>query len=249
MSLINIGKYIIKFDSVDSTNNYAAALFSKDKPAEGTVIITDHQRAGRGQQETLWESEHGQNLLLSCILYPKLDASDYFLFNQCISLAVHEMIEAELGKDVKIKWPNDLLVKKKKVAGILIQNTIRGNSFLNSISGIGINVNQNNFQNYNLPATSFMLEKKNKFVLSDLLNKLCASLNKWYAFLNDENYDIISSSYSNVLFQKGELALFETKNIQFNGFIRGVNEDGKLWIEKENGELIKFGFKEVKFIF
>jgi len=249
MSIQNIGKYIIRLDSVDSTNNYTSALFAKENPAEGTVIMADYQEAGRGQRETIWESEHGKNLLASIILYPKLDASDYFLFNQCISLAVQEMTETELGKEVKIKWPNDILVKRKKIAGILIENTIRGNSFLHSIAGIGINANQLKFQNYFLPATSFSLEKKNIYMISDLLNKLCSCLNKWYTALEKEDFDFISSSYSKKMYKKDEPAFYESKGEKFEGIIRGVNEDGKLWIEKDNGELLKFSFKEVKFLF
>ncbi|MFI5220658.1 MAG: biotin--[acetyl-CoA-carboxylase] ligase, partial [Bacteroidia bacterium] len=134
MSLPTIGKYIIRLETVDSTNNYAAALISKSKPAEGTAIMADFQDYGRGQRETIWESENGKNLLVSFILYPQIDTADYFLLNECFSLAVREVIEDITGLDVKIKWPNDILVNNKKIAGILIENSIRGNTILYSIA-------------------------------------------------------------------------------------------------------------------
>lgn len=249
MSLLNIGKYIIRLDTVDSTNNYAAALFVKDKPAEGTVIMADYQDAGRGQRTTKWESERAKNLLVSFIFYPQIDVADYFFINQCVSLAVHEVVENELVNNVKIKWPNDIMVNDRKVAGILIENSIRGNDFMYSLAGIGMNVNQIVFNRYSTEATSFALEQKKNFIVPDLLNKLCGSLKTWYQALNNEEHDRIALAYSKRLFRKDEWCEYEIADEKIKGAIRGVSEDGKLIIEKENGEKVKFNLKEVKFAF
>ncbi|MEP7170201.1 MAG: biotin--[acetyl-CoA-carboxylase] ligase, partial [Bacteroidota bacterium] len=210
--MIQIGKNLIRHSSVGSTNTYAAELIQKEKPEEGTVIMTEFQEKGRGQRETSWESEHGVNLLASFIFYPSIPVADHFLFNQCIALSVHDMIETELGKNVTIKWPNDILVNDKKIAGILIENSISGYKFQHAIAGIGINVNQVQFKKYSPEATSFFLERETLFVVNGLLEKLSRSLSKWYNILNDEYYELIRTSYLSILFRKGELFSYKVAN-------------------------------------
>ena len=122
-----IGRNHIEVPSVNSTNEYAPTLLSKSKPPEGTVISTQDQYAGRGQIGSSWESQPGKNISLSIILYPIfLPIAQQFLLNQCISLAIFDLADKYFPKKTEIKWPNDIYVKGKKVAGILIQNTISG---------------------------------------------------------------------------------------------------------------------------
>src|SRR5207342_2159816 len=121
--------------------------------------------------------------------------ADQFLFNQCIALGVHEMIGQELGKNVKIKWPNDIMVNDKKIAGILIESSISGNKFQYAIAGIGINVNQAQFKKYSPEATSFFLETEKLFIPGDLLNKLNRSLTRWYNMLHNEYFEFIRTAY------------------------------------------------------
>lgn len=161
--MIQIGKNLITLQSIKSTNTYAAELVQREKPEEGTVIMTEYQENGRGQRETSWESERGQNLLASFIFYPTINVADHFLFNQCIALGIHEMIKSELGNNVTIKWPNDILVNEKKIAGILTETAISANKFQYAIAGVGINVNQKHFKNYSPEATSFFLRQENYF--------------------------------------------------------------------------------------
>ncbi|MFI5220664.1 MAG: biotin--[acetyl-CoA-carboxylase] ligase, partial [Bacteroidia bacterium] len=162
---------------------------------------------------------------------------------------VREVIEDITGLDVKIKWPNDILVNNKKIAGILIENSIRGNTILYSIAGIGINVNQEVFSDFPLQATSLKNEMKKNFSISEVLNKLCLSFNKWYAELDKENFKLMRNSYLKTIYQIGKSTKYKSKNEIFKGTIRGVNSDGKLQIENENGELLNFSFKEVTYLF
>jgi|SRR6185436_7850349 len=247
--MIEIGKNLIRLSSIPSTNSYAAELIQKEKPVEGTVIMADFQENGRGQRETSWESNKEENLLASFIFYPSLTVADHFLFNQCIALSVHEMIKTELKKNVTIKWPNDILVNGKKIAGILIETGISGNQFQYAIAGVGININQERFRTYSPEATSFFLETGKLFLINDVLNKLCICFSKWYNILNEKKIDLIRIFYLSKLYRKGELSQFEISNERIIATIKGINEDGRLLLEKKNGEKIKLNFKEIKYVF
>ena len=144
---------------------------------------------------------------------------------------------------------NDILVGEKKIAGILIENNIRGNNFLHAVVGTGINVNQKEFKKYLPEATSFFLETGKEFAIDDMLDSLCKSLTKWYMILHNEDYEHISNAYSNALYKIEELVSYEIANEKIKAKIKGVNDDGKLLLEKENGELLKMNFKEVKYVF
>ena len=122
-----VGRSIIELERTDSTNNFAAKLLNTQKPAEGTAIMTHIQEAGKGQRGNSWQSEAHKNLTVSFIFYPTfVSANKQFTLNIAISLGLHDYFKAEFGDRVKIKWPNDLYIDHKKVAGILIENIWSG---------------------------------------------------------------------------------------------------------------------------
>ena len=143
-----IGRKLIEFKKVESTNKTSLELQQEEILLDGTVIRAYEQSSGKGQETNQWESEKGKNLTISVVLYPFfIEPARQFLINIFISLSVMDLVSELLpGKNVKIKWPNDIYVDKKKVAGILINNTIKGNSFDYSVIGIGININQEVFK-------------------------------------------------------------------------------------------------------
>jgi BirA family biotin operon repressor/biotin-[acetyl-CoA-carboxylase] ligase len=247
--MIQIGKNIIRLPQTDSTNSFASRLLDNSRPEEGTAIVAGFQNMGRGQRQSNWESERDKNLIVSFIFYPMLNVSDYFLLNQVIALSVHETIKKEFIQNVKIKWPNDIMVNDNKIAGILIENSIRGNSVIVSIAGLGINVNQVTFQKYEPPATSFYLETQKQYVLTGLFEKLCISLNKWYLALNDEDHEIITDSYCKALYRLNETHSYQLKNKKVKGVIRGVSHDGRLLLKTELGNFYELNFKEIKYLF
>ena len=125
------GKFLLHLPSVDSTNNYAKNYIAKSSPIDGTVILADEQFAGRGQSGNIWLSEAGKNLTFSIIYQTSfLLATEQFYLNMAISLGISAALASILLPDsdlsVKIKWPNDIYVQNKKIAGILIENTISG---------------------------------------------------------------------------------------------------------------------------
>jgi len=144
------GKNLVYVPQCHSTNTLAAALGEKIGTPEGTVVITDHQTAGRGQRGKTWEAEPGKNLTFSLILKPYfLAAKDQFQLNEAISVGIARYIASRVVHNVAIKWPNDILVQDKKVCGILIENHLHSESIGCSIVGIGLNINQQSFAETN----------------------------------------------------------------------------------------------------
>lgn len=248
------GKVAIHLEKTDSTNNYAKRLLTKEKPTEGTAIIADFQEQGKGQpvapdgmMGNKWESEEGKNLLVTFVLYPKfLEPSNQFYLNMAISLAVMETVQQFCKKEVQVKWPNDIYVEEKKISGILIENTISGNSFSSSLIGIGLNVNQTEFSDkVQNPVSLKMLMNKN-FKLHAVFDKLSANIESRYLQLMKNKFELIRKDYLGHLYRYKIFAQYRTKDESFEGMICGIDESGKLIIETD-GELRLFDFKEVVF--
>ena len=136
------GKFLIHLPSVGSTNDYAKSYMAITSPIDGTVILADEQLAGRGQSGNSWISQSNENLTFSLIYHTSfLNATEQFYLNMAVCLGIWSMVNRHEEKDITIKWPNDIYVKDKKIAGILIENTISGMQLKYSVIGIGLNVN------------------------------------------------------------------------------------------------------------
>jgi len=132
-----IGRKILYYHSVVSTNEIAKQA-AKRKTAEGTVIVAEEQTGGRGRLKHIWSSPSG-SLSLSIILYPELNQLPFLIM--AASLAVSRTIKEISGFQADIKWPNDVLIRGKKVCGILIENSLKGSRVQYAVIGIGININ------------------------------------------------------------------------------------------------------------
>ena len=131
-----LGKKIIELDSVDSTNNYAANLISQTKVLDGTVIMAYFQSQGRGQRGNDWMASPGENLTISIIVSTSfVDIGNQFVISQAVSLGVCKYVEQRLGCNGHVKWPNDIYVDGKKIAGILIENQFTGKVLESFYSG------------------------------------------------------------------------------------------------------------------
>ena len=145
---------IIWLESVDSTNEEAKRHISDIDNL--SVLSALEQTAGRGQRGNTWTSTPGENLMFSIVLKdPKISARDQFVLNEIASLAVVDFLSMH-GISARIKWPNDIYVGSKKICGILIENSLHGSAISSSIIGIGLNINQRNF-NVNLPNPTSMV--------------------------------------------------------------------------------------------
>lgn len=243
-----IGKHIIYLPSCHSTNDFAHEYIKKNNSFEGTVIITDEQLAGKGQAGNSWESAPNKNITLSLIIHPKfLDVKEQFFLNIIISLAVLDFLTNNCNKRIKIKWPNDIYYNNTKLAGILIQNFLKGSQIQQSIIGLGVNINQEKF--IHPKATSLKNITGNNFYLEELVNNLLEFIEKRYLFLkeNYNNRDYLKNEYLENLYRIKELHNFKSNNHPFEGQIIGIDEWGRLKIEV-NGDQRVFNVKEVEFI-
>ncbi len=242
---------IINIPKLESTNSYAQQLIESDDLHEGDVISTQYQENGRGQGENFWESEPGSNLLVSLILEPKMiPASQQFVLTQLVSLALVDLIkEFVLTDEVQIKWPNDIYVNNKKIAGILFQNFIKGNEIEFSIAGIGLNVNQKKFYSGALNPVSIIHYTNETIDLNILLDKLLDKIGVNYeTYRIKENFQELNSKYILNLFRYKEWANYSNGNNFFKGKIIDIDEFGRLKVKLKSGNENKFGFKEIEFV-
>lgn len=243
-----IGSKIIFIKNLPSTNSYAAQLLKKEVPAEGTIIHTNYQSAGRGQAGNKWESEDGNNLLISIIFSPTMIYPvDQFLISIIISLGICDFLNRYIT-GYSIKWPNDIYVNNDKIAGILIENTVMGDQIENTVAGIGININQNKFISDAPNPVSLSLITGEKYVISDCLNQLASDLDRRYKELISGDYTLLKSEYISQLYRRNEWSRFRDSNGIYNGRIITVTDSGLLCIENQTGNITEYAFKEVDYI-
>ena len=236
----------IKLHSVDSTNSYALRMKGDLLFREGLVVAASYQTRGNGQKGNSWESLPNENLLISVVIEPDLLVKSQFLLTKCIALAIYDLVSSYID-NVSVKWPNDILVDRKKIAGILIQNILRGDNITHSVIGIGLNVNQTKFNNYSPEATSLRLLLDQTFDLDQIKNSLLSYLSERIQSLKIGVNQ--QEEYLSVLFLSNQVAVFESKEQKFTGVIKGVGRDGKLHIQLEDNSLAEFDNQEVKFFF
>ena len=244
-----IGKNLLHFPMLASTNEHASLMLSKSKPPDGTVISTYNQHQGKGQSGSKWESEPDKNISITFILYPSfILARQQFLLNQAISLGVKDFTSMYINNGVKIKWSNDIYVNDNKIAGILIQNTLTGPNIHSSIVGIGININQSKFVSDAPNPTSLRLETLQNYSLDELTEILCWKIEIRYLQLRQNAFQQLKTDYLNCLYRYMEDALYQEPNGDvFQGRIIGIEDSGKLMLESKKG-LRSYAMKEVKFI-
>lgn len=248
-SLLNtlfVGHHRLHFETLDSTNNYLKEFVGKQNVQEGLVVVAEHQTSGRGQIGNTWASEAGQNLLMSVFFKPQqLQASHSFYFNMSVCLAVADALN-DFHAGFQVKWPNDILFDNKKVSGILIENTLGGSQILNSVVGIGINVNQRVFGESSAKATSLSQIMGRDLDLRFVENKVLTMLEKRYLQLKRDRHALLQDYFSLLYGYRQQVeAVVDGKRVK--AFIKDVLADGKLKAEI-HGESRLFQFKEISFV-
>lgn len=240
------GKNLIFVPECHSTNTLALQFCQQKSVADGTVVITNHQTAGRGQRSNTWEAEPGKNLTFSVVFRPGfLAVNEQFYLSVFTALALVDFLAGKTNQDIHIKWPNDILVHGKKICGILIENQIQGTRIQASVIGIGLNINQ---QQFTIPtATSLQLATGRAFDLNAALDELLQALEQRYLQLSQRKLQLLSEEYHKALFWYGEEHLFEAENNRFTGVITGVDPEGRLLLSV-GGEQKVYQVKEIRFI-
>lgn len=193
---------LIYIEETDSTNHYLNDLCNKQDVSELTTVVANYQTLGRGQRGNSWESEKGKNLIFSFVLYPtSLEIRRQFLLSQIISLSIKEELDTYV-KDISIKWPNDIYWKERKICGILIENDLMGVHISQSIAGIGININQEEFFSPAPNPVSLKQITGQTYELSGILAGVMQRIIEYYSLLQKGEHTYITHRYQKALFRK-----------------------------------------------
>ena len=239
---------LIKLDAIDSTNDFLKQLFKESDVEDYTVVMANEQTKGKGQMGAKWISEPGKNLTTSILVKDiRLSNKNIYDFNIAVAVSVIHVLKNIQIQNVTIKWPNDIMADSKKVAGILIENILKPDGSFTAIVGIGLNLNQTNFEN--LPqATSLKCITGKAYEQEEIAVFLKNSLLANRIFLN-ENPDALWDEYHKNLYKLNYPSAFEdNKGNRFMGIIKKVTRDGKLEVLLEDDSISHFEVKEVKML-
>ncbi len=235
-----IGRNFIYCDEVDSTNS--VLLTSKEFAQNGTVILAEHQNEGRGRRDREWISSAGQNLTFSILLRRNLKESKINLINLGAAVSVAQSIENLYQLNVELKWPNDVLIDKKKIAGILIESTSRGNKISKLVIGIGINVNQPNFPGkFDIPPTSVRKEFHSLVSREKLLSEMLNNFENILYEVKGDNKKILNNWRSRCKMIGEKVKVMDDDKTKF-GFFEDIDDDGFLILKQgDKREKIHYG--------
>lgn len=241
---------IIKLSAIDSSNSYLRRLCAKSSQDDFTVVVAKHQTNGRGQRGTVWETEHGKNL--TCSVFKRNDSVsvDYNFFISIVtSLAIIKTLQGFQTPKLFVKWPNDILSEQKKICGILIENVIKNNKIEGSIIGIGLNVNQTNFEK--LPLASSILNLTGRWHNpEEVLTSIVTNMEFYFKQLKKGKHVYLKRAYEALLFRKNKPSTFkDAQGNLFTGYIKGVNTLGNLQVLLEDEVIKEYQFKEIQLLY
>ena len=241
-----IGQHIFRLDTCHSTQEVLAQLLTKKKIQEGAVVLSDYQTDGRGMINTKWQSEAKKNILCSLVLYPtflKLDTA--FMLSKCISIAITLTLRQYTTTEIYIKWPNDIVILHKKIAGFVIANSIQNSAIEQCIIGIGININQLTFSADLQHAISLSQVTNSYIDTYQFEEKLFYYIEKLYDMLKENKVSEIEELYTERLYKNNGVGIFEYNNEIVESSLISVNTSGELSIIIKNN-VITFRPKELK---
>lgn len=242
---------IIKLNAIDSTNDFLKELMRDQSLENFTTVVAKSQSKGRGQMGTKWQSEDGKNLIMSTLIKDlQLVIDDVFVLNCMVSVSVIDALKELNIPNLSVKWPNDIMSDNKKIAGILIENSIKPDSTFASVVGLGLNVNQERFDD--LPhASSLVIQTKgNEFDLDVILEKILCQLKQYSELIIGKKHEVLWQLYHDYLFKKNIPVVFEDANEKrFMGMISKVNQQGRLEVLLEDDSMVSFSIKQIKMIY
>lgn len=214
---------------------------------EFSAVMADFQVAGRGQGTNRWHSTDGRNLLISICFRPPVPASRQFLFNEYFAIAVTQLLSRYIP-DVKIKWPNDIYLNDRKLAGILIEHSVIGDRLAYSIAGLGLNVNETDFP-ADLPNPVSLSQITGKqYDVNEIAARLLFICQSSYSVLKEENWVSLENDFLSHLYRMEEWSSFIIENQEVEAKITGIDVYGRLLLEGRAGEKWCCGMKEIKFV-
>ena len=249
LNFLTTNMNIIKLNAIDSTNAFLKNL-ANTKPIENfTIVVAEQQTNGKGQRGAEWLSERGKNLTFSVLCGFKWNEISLFTVNVIVALSIVKGLKKFTDLTFKIKWPNDILAENKKIAGVLIENSFKGQHEIQTIIGIGINVNQGNFDLLPQASSLFLLANKDfdkDALLAEIVNELKSNLEA----VKLQGEDCFWNEYHEILYKKDKVSTFEDlQNKRFVGKILEVTRDGKLRVVLDNEIVAVYDLKEIKMLY
>ncbi|MEP7266486.1 MAG: biotin--[acetyl-CoA-carboxylase] ligase [Saprospiraceae bacterium] len=247
---MHIGHHRIILDTIHSTQDFAAAMLKDEPDLHGILVQAHHQTHGRGRWDKKWSSEPGLNFTGSFILQlpVTINRKNHFLVSMVASLAVRSALQNLVDKVVLIKWPNDIIINYQKIAGILTQYQWQGDRPVTAIVGIGININQVNFDNVLTEASSIKKVMNMDFDFNLIINTLLSEWNILYKSLINERYHSLISLYQEALYGFGKEISFLKADILQKGILREVLPDGRLCIQVDLAHHL-FDIDQIKIVY
>lgn len=234
------GNKIFTFDSIDSTNNCAKAVAGCGA-AEGTVVIAEQQTAGRGRMGRPWQSNPNENLIFSIVLRPRLSADALNLLPLYVAVAISAAIEHVTGLKVECKWPNDILYNGKKVAGILIEGSIKQDTMDYVVIGVGINVNQVRFEGeLSTRASSLKLESNKEVDRVRLFKEILAGLEKDYKLFQTSGFQSVVPQWMARSTMLNKTISISQQGTIISGVVKGLSPEGGLVLKSNDAEQTVF---------
>ena len=231
-----------------STNQRVKQLADQGAP-EGTLVVADVQEGGKGRRGRAWVAPvPGTNIAMSFLLRPEIDPSRASMMTLIAAMAVRAAIADVTGMDTKIKWPNDVIVNKKKVCGILTEMTMEEEYIQSVVVGIGINVHNESFpEELKEKATSLLIETGGgHFSRAEITAKVLEHFEEYYEkFIADGDLRRLQEEYNSCLTAIGGKVSILAPEKTWEGISRGINEEGALLVEKEDGSIEKITSGEV----
>ena len=240
-------------DSIGSTNTYLRELNGGDPAYDYEVAVADFQTAGRGQKGNTWESEQGKNLLFSILSHPKgIKVQEQFYISEAIALAVSDAVIAAAGPEYaagfSVKWSNDIYYKDCKMAGILIENTLQGSSILDTVVGVGLDVNQEVFVSDAPNPISLKNITGRDYDRDALLDDIIARFIGYMELDTPSQRAGVDELYRSRLYRRQGYYKFRDENGVFEACIEGIRPDGCLMLQTRSGEHRTYEFKQVQFV-
>ncbi len=223
---------------------------SSDDIVHGMLCLTDNQTKGRGQYERQWESEPGQNLTFSLVFTPQTKERFHVLTLACALAIVEHLNELLDDGEACIKWPNDVLINQKKVAGLLTETMFSGNELDRLVVGIGLNVNQQEFSSeVSANATSVMIEYNQSVVRELLLSELLSRIEYKYRLWECRQRDLVKLINRNIVGYGQWVGLQVNGTLQDDPYkLLGINENGQLLMLNKDGGIESFSYEQIQLV-
>lgn len=238
METERIGRKVLYFNELDSTNTYAKKA-AEEPDSDGTLIVADTQNAGKGRRGKTWVSFKETGIWMTIILKPKIAPKSASMLTLVAGMAVCTGISKVLQLETRIKWPNDVIINGRKICGILTEMSTEIDYINHVVVGIGVNANMEEFpEEIKQTATSLALEQGHKIMRAELIAGIMKEFEQFYhIFLETENLENLQEEYNSRLVNRGKEVVILTGDSKLEAIACGIDKDGELLVKTKDGSL------------